>query len=51
MVPDGLRLWKYQKVDHNLHVREKTVLRISSTNDHRDSFRKTEKATYQFPLV
>lgn len=53
VVPDALRSCKeiQKKVGHNLHVREKTVPKISSTNDHRDTCRKTEKATSQFPLV
>lgn len=51
MVSDRLRsrsgnTKKKKKINHNLNVRDKTVLKISSTNDRRDPFRNTGKATY-----
>lgn len=39
-----------ENVAPNLHVREKTVLGISSASDHRDTCRDPDETTYQFPL-
>lgn len=52
VVPDGLRSCRgnTKKVHHNLRVRGTTVLKTSSPNDHRDTFRNTERATYQVSL-
>lgn len=42
---------EHEKVHPDFRVREKMVLKISFTDDRRDTFRNTKKTTYQFPLV